>query len=149
MYTVFRFFYCTFSVYPPRSGPLSVIISSPSSLTVSWSPPSNISNVGGYMFTVTGQDCGCVSANITTDTTSVSCSGWTTNGQTCSFQVVTTSQDCELTSDPMNVILLLIRKLLLYVYSVYFSSLVQFPPLPLTWWYVQYTPEMEVFSMSM
>ncbi len=62
------------------------------------------------MFTVSGRDCGCVSDNVTTDTTSESCSGWTANGQTCSFQVVTISQDCGLTSDPMNITLLLNRK---------------------------------------
>ncbi len=77
---------------PPAS--IMMEISSTSSLTVSWTPPSDTSNVGGYMFTVTGQDCGCVSVNVSIDTTSVSCSGWTANDQTCSFEVATLSQDC-------------------------------------------------------
>ena len=49
------------------------------------------------MFTVTGEDCGCESI-ISPSTTSVSCSGWTANGQTCSFEVRTISQDCGFTS---------------------------------------------------
>ncbi len=51
------------------------------------------------MFTVTGEDCGCVSMNISSSTTSVSCSGWTASGQACSFEVRTASQDCRFTSD--------------------------------------------------
>ncbi len=51
------------------------------------------------MFTVTGEKCGCVSMNISSSTTSVSCSGWAANGQTCSFEMRTISQDCGFTSD--------------------------------------------------
>ncbi len=51
------------------------------------------------MFTVTGENCGCESMNISPSTTSVSCSGWTARGQTCSFEVRTISQDCGFTSD--------------------------------------------------
>ena len=43
-----------------------------------------------------------MSMNVSGDTTSVTCSGWTAAGQTCSFEVRTLSQDCGFTSDPMN-----------------------------------------------
>ena len=76
-----------------------VAVLSTSSLTVSWTPPSDTNNVGSYMFTVTGEDCGCASMNISADTTGVSCFGWTVRGQTCSFEVRTISQDCEFFSD--------------------------------------------------
>ena len=46
------------------------------------------------MFSVTGEGCGCVSMNVSSDTTSVTCSEWTAVGQTCSFQIRTISQDC-------------------------------------------------------
>ncbi len=59
------------------------------------------------MFTVTGEDCGCVSGNVNVNTTSVSCSGWVTNGQTCSFKVTTVSEDCGFISDPVNLTFLL------------------------------------------
>ena len=39
------------------------------------------------MFAVTGEGFGCVSMNVSGDTTSVTCSGWTAAGQTCSFEV--------------------------------------------------------------
>ena len=53
------------------------------------------------MFGVAG-DCGdCVSMNVSADTTSVTCSGRTAAGQTCSFEVRTLSQDCGFTSDPV------------------------------------------------
>ena len=58
--------------------------------------------VGGYVFGVTGEGCGCVSMNVSGDTTRVTCSGWTAAGQTCSFEVRTHSQDCGFTSDPVN-----------------------------------------------
>ncbi len=51
------------------------------------------------MFTVTGEECGCESMNISPSTTSVSCSDWTASGQNCSFEVWTVSQDCGFTSD--------------------------------------------------
>ena len=54
------------------------------------------------MFGVTGERCGCVSMNVSDDTTSVTCSGWTAAGQTCSFEVRTLSQDCGFISDPEN-----------------------------------------------
>ena len=54
------------------------------------------------MFGVTGEGCGCVSMNVSSDTTSVMCSGWTAAGQTCSFEVRTLSQDCGLSSDSIN-----------------------------------------------
>ena len=54
------------------------------------------------MFGVTGEGCGCVSMNVSADTTSVTCSGWTAAGQTCSFEVRTISQDCGLASDPIS-----------------------------------------------
>ena len=57
--------------------------------------------MGGYVFGVTGEGCGCVSMNVSGDTTSVTCSGWTAAGQTCSFEVRTLSQDCGFTSDPV------------------------------------------------
>ena len=40
--------------------------------------------------------------NVSADTTSVPCSGWNPNGQNCSFEVQTISEDCELISDPVN-----------------------------------------------
>ena len=74
---------------------------SESSLTVSWSPPSTPveGGVGGYDFGVTGEGCGCVSMNVSGNTTSVTCSGWTAAGQTCSFEVRTLSQDCVFSSN--------------------------------------------------
>ena len=85
---------------PPPPGPPMVTLSSESSLTVSWSPPSGPveGGVGGYVFGVTGEGCGCVSMNVSGD---VTCSGWTAAGQTCSFEVRTLSQDCGFTSDPI------------------------------------------------
>ena len=61
------------TVLPPPPGPLMVTLSSESSLTVSWSPPSGPveGGVGGYVFGVTGEGCGCVSMNVSGDTTSV------------------------------------------------------------------------------
>ncbi len=74
-----------------------VIVTSTSSLTVSWTAPSGTSNVGGYMFTVTGEDCGnCVNV---TDPTSMICSGWVPNNQTCLFEVRTI---CGFTSNPVD-----------------------------------------------
>ena len=57
--------------------------------------------MGGYVFGVTGEGCGCVSMNVSGDTTSVTCSGWTATGQTCSFEVRTLSQDCGFVSSPV------------------------------------------------
>ena len=54
------------------------------------------------MFSVIGEGCGCVSMNVSADTTNVTCSGWTAAGQTCSFEVRTLSQDCGFTSEPVN-----------------------------------------------
>ena len=81
-----------------------VNLSSESSLTVSWSPPSGPveGGVGGYVFSVPGEVCGCVSMTSSNDTTSVTCSGWTAAGQTCSFEVRTLSRDCGFTSDTVN-----------------------------------------------
>ena len=81
-----------------------VTFSSGSSSTVNWSPPSGPveGGVGGYVFIVTGEGCGCVSMNISNDTTSVTCSGWTAAGQICFFEVKTLSQDCGLTSIPVS-----------------------------------------------
>ncbi len=58
-----------------------VEVTSTSSLNISWTTPSNTNNVGDYMFTVTGEDCGCESMNVSVSTTSVNCSDWTVNGQ--------------------------------------------------------------------
>ena len=58
--------------------------------------------MGGYVFSVTGEGCGCVSMNVSGNTTSVTCSGWRAAGQTCSFEVRTLSQDCGFVSSPMN-----------------------------------------------
>ncbi|XP_064393965.1 uncharacterized protein LOC135341347 isoform X2 [Halichondria panicea] len=77
-----------------------VAITSTSSLTVSWTSPFDASNVGGYMFTVTGEDCGrCESTTVSADTTSVICFGWTASSQTCVFDLRTVSQDCGFISD--------------------------------------------------
>ena len=40
--------------------------------------------------------------NVSGDTTSMTCSGWTAAGQTCSFEMRTLSQDCGFISDPVN-----------------------------------------------
>ena len=76
-----------------------VDVTSSSSFTFSWIPPSDTSNVGGYLFNVTGEDCGCVSMKTSAETTNVLCSGWTVSGQTCSFEVRAISEDCGFTSD--------------------------------------------------
>ncbi len=75
------------------------------------------------MLTVTGEDCGCVSVNVSSDTTNVLCSGWMVNNQTCSFEVRTVSQDCGFTSDPVKEILSLIGEfgLLLLLNNARFS----------------------------
>ena len=52
----------------------------------------------GYVVSVTGEGCGCVSVNVSTNTTSVTCSGWKVKGQTCVFGVRTITQ-CGLVSD--------------------------------------------------
>ncbi len=62
------------------------------------------------MFTVTGEHCGCVSVNVSTDDTSVNCSEWIVNNQTCSFEVRAVSQDCGFTSDPMKESVVLMGK---------------------------------------
>ena len=89
------------AAFPPPPGPLTVTYSSEPSFNVSWSPPSGLveGGVGGYVFGVTGEGCGCVSMNVSGGTTSVRCSGWTAAGQTCSFEVRTLSQDCGLSSN--------------------------------------------------
>ncbi len=83
---------------PPSPQSAMVDIISTSSLTVSWISPSDATNVRGYMFTVTG-DCGdCEDTTFSSSSKSVSCSGWTASGQTCSFEVRTVSQDCGFSS---------------------------------------------------
>ena len=62
------------------------------------------------MFTVTGEDCGCESMNVNSDDTSVLCSEWMVNDQTCSFEVRTVSQDCGFTSDPVKESIVLTSK---------------------------------------
>ena len=93
---------CMSTVPPPPPEHLNVT-SAGSLITVSWSPPSDPveGGVGGYVFGVIGKGCGCVSMNISGATTSVTCSGWTAAGQTCSFEVRTLSQDCGFSSDPV------------------------------------------------
>ena len=66
------------------------------------------------MLNVTGGDCGCESMTVSVDTTSVTCSGWTATGQTCSFDVRTISQDCGFASGPVNGEFALIRKSMFY-----------------------------------
>ncbi|XP_064391719.1 uncharacterized protein LOC135339515 [Halichondria panicea] len=85
---------------PPRIS--MVEVTSTSSFTVSWTPPSDISNVGSYVFTVTGEDCGCVNTNVSSDITSVICSDYMVNGQTCYFEVSTISKDCGFNSESVN-----------------------------------------------
>ena len=81
---------------PSPPGALMINLSSGSPLTVSWSPPSDPveGGVDGYVFGVTGEGCGCVSMNLSANTTSLTCSGWIAACQTCSFEVRTFSQDC-------------------------------------------------------
>ena len=57
--------------------------------------------MGEYVFGVAGDGCGCRSKNISNDSSSVECSGWSAMGQNCSFEVRTLSQDCGLPSDPI------------------------------------------------
>ena len=87
-------------VRPPPPISLTITLTPDLSLNVSWSPPSGpvVGGVGGYVFGVTGEGCGCVSMNISGNTTSVTCSGWTADGQTCFFEVRTLSQDCGFSS---------------------------------------------------
>ena len=56
---------------PPPPFGLTVTILPESSFIVSWSLPSGPveGGVGGYVFSVTGEDCGCVSMNVSSDTT--------------------------------------------------------------------------------
>ena len=58
-----------------------------------------VGGISGYMFGVTG-DCGdCMNMTVSADTLSVTCSGWTANDQTCTFEVRTLTQDCGFTND--------------------------------------------------
>lgn len=95
---------------PPQSS--TVNITTPdSSLIICWTPPSNTSNVGGYMFTVTGEDCGdCVNITVNADTTNTSCSDYIVNGQTCYFKVSTVSEDCGFISESVTKSVLLMGK---------------------------------------
>ena len=92
----------SFKAPPPPLSLLSIKFHPSSTLTVNWNTPSETSNLRGYLFLVTGEDCGCESINVSVSTTSVSCSGWTARGQTCSFEVRTVSRDCGFISDPVN-----------------------------------------------
>ena len=68
---------------------------------------------------------------VSADTLSVTCSGWTANDQTCTFEVRTLTQDCGFTSDAAtnNVTLsceycvlgYLLAKLKVYVYTCTYS----------------------------
>ena len=93
-----------YTASPPPPVGLTVTVLSESSLTVSWSPPSGPveGGVGGYVFGVTDEDCGCVSMNVSGETTRMKCSGWTAAGQNCSFEVKTLSDDCGLASNPVS-----------------------------------------------
>ena len=93
-----------YTASPPPPVGLTVTLLSESSFIVSWSPPSGPveGGVGRYVFSVTGEGCGCVSMNVSSDTTSVTCSEWTAAGQTCSFEVKTLSDDCGLASNPVS-----------------------------------------------
>ena len=92
------------TVIPSAPGPVVISFSNsgpPSSFTVSWSLPSSpvVGGIIGYMFGVTG-DCGdCMNMTVSEDTLSVTCSGWTANDQTCTFEVRTLTQDCGFISD--------------------------------------------------
>ena len=115
--------YSSVVALPLPPGLPAITLSSESSLTVSWSPPSGPveGGVGGYVFGVTGERCGCVSMNVSGDTTSVTCSGWTAAGQICSFEVKTLTQDCGFTSDHVTESIALKRKLYIiklhYIYK--------------------------------
>ena len=108
---------------PPPPGPLMITLSSGSSLTVSWSPPSDPveGGVGGYVFSVTGEGCGCVSMNVSGDATSVICSGWIAADQTCYFEVRTLSQDCGFAGGLVNGTVTLKCKLILLMCMNYFN----------------------------
>ena len=93
-----------YTASPPPPVGLTVTLLPESSLTVSWSLPSGPveGGLGGYMLGVTGEDCGCVSMNVSGETTRVTCCGWTAAGHTCSFEVKTPSDDCGLSSNPVS-----------------------------------------------
>ena len=75
------------------------------------------------MFGVTGEGCGCMNMNVSGDTTSVTCSGWTAAGQTCSFEVRTLSLDCGFISKPITRSIALKSKLYLTTLLVQLLSL--------------------------
>ena len=86
--------------------------------------------MGGYVFSVTGERCGCESMNVSGDTTSVTCSGWTAADQTCSFEVKTLSLDCGYRSVSANIVVKLsglipskMCKLLRYFFFFFFFFL--------------------------
>ena len=95
---------CTFRTLaaPPSPPETIAVTTSSNNYTVSWSPPLTsdlrVGGVVGYVVSVTGEGCGCVSVNVSTNTTSVVCSGWKVKGQTCVFEVRTLTQ-CGLVSD--------------------------------------------------
>ncbi len=97
----------TFSISTVRPSPAEGInitslldSSGETRLIVSWSPPAQ-PVVGGYVLNVSGDGggCGCVSMNVSADTTNVICSGVNGTGQICSFEVRAISIDCRITSD--------------------------------------------------
>ena len=92
---------------PPEEIVITFSNSDPPSFTVSWSPPSStvVGGIGGYMFGVTGNCGDCMDMTVSADTLSVTCSGWTANDQTCTFEVRTLTQDCEFTSDASSITL--------------------------------------------
>ena len=94
---------CTLtSAAPPPPPETIAVTTSLNNYTVSWSPPLTsdlgVGGVVGYVVSVTGEGCGCVSVNVSTNTTSLTCSGWKVKGQTCVFEVRTLTQ-CGLLSD--------------------------------------------------
>ncbi len=91
-------FMCTGLPPPPQCA--AVEVTSAFSLAVSWTPPSDTSNVGGYMLTTTSQNCGTCSGtlSISFDATSVRCNNV---NQACSFEVRTVAQNCGFVSNPI------------------------------------------------
>ncbi len=91
-------------------------------------------NFSADQLLVSGEDCGCESMNVSANTTSVPCSGWTARGQNCSFEVRTVSQDCGFTSIPLNESILLMGKqpINISIKLLYYVCMLQFvvPPAP-------------------
>ena len=76
-----------------------------------------VGGISGYMFGVTGECGDCMDMTVSADTLSVTCSGWTANDQTCTFEVRTLTQDCGFTSDAVTSSVTLSSELHVYIHN--------------------------------